>query len=187
PVAAALTAQAGSTVGFQAGLAGSSQAGGLTATWWVDGVQVKAVAAAHGQSPAFNYAVTDGLLHKVELKVRDNTRLVLETPVASKVWMVQGVASVPGTPTITALTSSWSAITMTFAAPASTGGSPLTGYASLCTSPGRVNVMASAKASPIVMKRLPIGVTYACTVAASNALGKGPSSAPRSVKTRLFF
>ncbi|RZI81214.1 MAG: hypothetical protein EOP38_20045 [Rubrivivax sp.] len=187
PLESTLTANAGTKLGFQATLAGSNTPGGMTATWLVDGKQVQTGAGLHGQVQNFSYTVADALLHKVELKVRDNTPLTLDAPTASKVWTVQGVATLPGAPTFTALTAGWYSLTLKFTPPTAVPGVTITGYLATCTSPGRATVNASAKASPITLSWLPGGVTYTCTVTAKSAFGNSPPSAPRSAKTLKLF
>ncbi|MDO9235578.1 MAG: M64 family metallopeptidase [Aquabacterium sp.] len=184
PLVALIKAEIGSSVAFRAALAGSNVAGGLTVSWWVDGQQIKTAAAMHGQSQAFRFKITDGLSHKVVLKVRDNTALTLDAPISSKEWAVQGIASVPGAPTISGSTATFWALTLTFTPPAVTGGSPITGYSALCTSPGRSNIVGTSTTSPMTMKALPSGVTYSCTVAAISAAGQGTASAAINIRKR---
>jgi hypothetical protein len=186
PTASALTVNAGTPVAFQATLAGSNTSGGLTATWFVDSKQVQTAATTHGQVQSFSYMVADISPHMVELKVRDNTPLTLDAPTASKAWTVQGIATLPGAPNLTALTAGWYALTLKFTPPA-IGGISITGYLATCTAPGRATVTATTKASPITFSWLPGGVTYSCTVTAKSAFGNGPASAPRSAKTLKLF
>ena len=187
PVNAALTPYLGSTVLFKATLAGSSTAGGLTASWWVDNQQVSTVASQHGQAPTFLYAVANTAPHSVQLRVRDNTALTLTAPTASQSWTVHGLASLPGAPAITDLVAGWYALKIVFAAPTSVPGAVITGYVATCTSPNRATATSSATKSPINMSRLQGGVIYTCSVVAKTALGNGPASAPRSAKTLKLF
>ena len=91
---------------------------------------------------------------------------------------VYTITSVPGAPTITSATPGSGQATIAFTAPASDGGSPITGYRVSCT-PGPV-VSASSATSPITIT-LANGTTYSCVVIATNANGDGPPSAPASV------
>ncbi|MEO8101152.1 MAG: choice-of-anchor D domain-containing protein, partial [Betaproteobacteria bacterium] len=86
---------------------------------------------------------------------------------------IGGPASVPGAPIIGAATPGNGQATISFAAPASDGGSPITGYTATCT-PGPV--VGSGTGSPITVTGLGNGITYTCSVAAANAVGPGPSS-----------
>jgi hypothetical protein len=91
-------------------------------------------------------------------------------------------ATTPVAPTIGSGTPGNGSVTVTFSAPASTGGSPLTGYAATCN-PGAV--MASAAASPILVTGLTNGTAYTCSVTASNAFGSSVASGSTSSVTPL--
>ncbi|MBC7699189.1 M64 family metallopeptidase [Aquabacterium sp.] len=187
PATASVTANVGTPLGFQATVAGSANNGGLTATWLVDQQPVKTVATQHGQWQTFSYTVADSAPHTIEFKVKDNTPLMLDAPTSSKAWAVQGVAVLPGAPTITALTASWYSLKLSFTPPAAVPGAVITGYTSTCTAPSRATAIATASKSPITMSWLQGGVTYTCTVVAKSASGNGPASAPRSAKTLKLF
>jgi hypothetical protein len=93
--------------------------------------------------------------------------------------LVNGVptwlATVPGAPTIGTATAGNAQATVTFTAPVSNGGSPITGY-TVTSSPGGITRTGSA--SPITVTGLTNGTTYTFTVTATNANGTGPASAP---------
>ncbi|RZL01998.1 MAG: hypothetical protein EOP36_09090, partial [Rubrivivax sp.] len=187
PTQAAVTANVGTQVAFQATLAGSANTGGLTATWFVDQQPVQTTATRHGQAQTFHYTVANSTPHTVELKVKDNTPLTLDAPTATRAWTVQGVAVLSGAPTITALTAGLYSLRLSFTPPAAVPGATITGYLSTCTAPNRATVTTSATRSPISVNWLPGGVTYTCTVLAKGAAGPGPASAPRSAKTLKLF
>jgi len=86
-------------------------------------------------------------------------------------------ASFPGAPTGVSATAGNGQATVTFTAPASNGGSPITGY-TVTSNPG--NITASGSGSPITVIGLTNGSTYTFTVTASNAVGPGPISQPPS-------
>ncbi|MBI4772084.1 MAG: chitobiase/beta-hexosaminidase C-terminal domain-containing protein, partial [Chloroflexi bacterium] len=90
--------------------------------------------------------------------------------------LVMTVASslLPGAPTIGAATAGNSDATISFTAP-TTGGGSISSYTATA-SPG--GIKASGTASPITVVGLTNGVSYTFTVAAANASGTGPSSAP---------
>jgi hypothetical protein len=95
-----------------------------------------------------------------------------------------GAGSPPGAPTIGSATAGNGQVVVSFAAPSDDGGSPITGYVVACTpSAGGSATTASGVASPIVVHGLTNGVTYSCTVAASNAAGTGPASASSNAVT----
>lgn len=84
--------------------------------------------------------------------------------------------AVPGAPTAVSAVPHDGRVAMHFAAPASDGGSPVTGYVARC-SDGSTTYEASGNASPLFVEGLVNGVSYACTVSAINALGEGTASA----------
>jgi len=84
-------------------------------------------------------------------------------------------ATVPGPPVITEATPGIAQATIAFTAPASDGGSPITGY-TVTSSPG--GSTASGLSSPLTVSGLRQGQAYTFTVTATNAAGVGPASAP---------
>jgi uncharacterized repeat protein (TIGR01451 family) len=80
----------------------------------------------------------------------------------------------PGAPTIGTATAGNAQASVTFTAPASNGGSAITGYTAT-SSPG--GLTASGAASPLVVTGLTNGTAYTFTVRATNVNGQGPASA----------
>lgn len=80
----------------------------------------------------------------------------------------------PGAPTIGTATAGNAQASVTFTAPGSTGGGPITGYR-VTSTPG--GITATGAGSPITVTGLTNGVAYTFTVAAQNAGGFGPESA----------
>ncbi|MCT8858968.1 beta strand repeat-containing protein, partial [Shewanella xiamenensis] len=89
-------------------------------------------------------------------------------------------AVVPSAPTIGTATAGNAQATVSFSAPAFTGGDAITGY-SLVSTPG--GITASGTSSPITIMGLTNGTSYSFTVAAINSAGTGsPSTASNAVK-----
>ncbi|MFM8236223.1 MAG: fibronectin type III domain-containing protein [Actinomycetota bacterium] len=91
-------------------------------------------------------------------------------------------ATVPGAPTVTAVLKTASGqIRVSFAAPATTGGAPVSAYNAQCTSTnGGTSGSASGGTSPITVVGLTAGKSYTCKVRAVNIIGPGAWS-PGSV------
>lgn len=86
-------------------------------------------------------------------------------------------ATVPGAPAIGAATGGNAQATVTFSAPASNGGSAITGYTVTSNPAGGIDSNAGSTNLSHVMTGLSNGVGYTFTVAATNSNGLGPSSA----------
>lgn len=85
-----------------------------------------------------------------------------------------GAATVPGAPVIGTVTAGDASATVSFTAPASNGGSAITGYTATCTAAG--SLVKSGTASPITVTGLTNGTAYTCSVTATNAVGTGAAS-----------
>jgi FtsP/CotA-like multicopper oxidase with cupredoxin domain len=84
------------------------------------------------------------------------------------------VLAAPSAPAITQATPGNGQVTLTFTAPASNGGTAITGYA-VTVNPGNRTVTGTA--SPITVTGLTNGTAYTFTVAAVNSVGTGLASA----------
>lgn len=82
--------------------------------------------------------------------------------------------TVPGAPTSPIATPRDGRAILDFVAPVSDGGSAITSYAVSCNAGAAT---ASGASAPITLTGLTNGVNYACTVAAVNAAGAGPTAA----------
>jgi hypothetical protein len=78
----------------------------------------------------------------------------------------------PGAPVIGTGTPGNNQAVIAFTAPGNTGGTAITGFAASCTPSGS----GTGTVSPIVVSGLTNGVTYTCSVRATNSVGTGPVS-----------
>ncbi|MCU1551315.1 MAG: hypothetical protein JWR36_1875 [Glaciihabitans sp.] len=89
-------------------------------------------------------------------------------------------AQVPGAPSGVVATVGNRTATVSFVAPASNGGSPITKY-TVTSSPGGLSVFGPS--SPLVVSGLTNGTAYTFTVTATNTIGTGAPSAPSAAVT----
>ncbi|GAB1118350.1 MAG: hypothetical protein WAqBPW_11430 [Shewanella algae] len=89
-------------------------------------------------------------------------------------------AVVPGAPTSVSAVASDASATVSFSAPASTGGAAISSY-TVTSSPG--GITASGAGSPLTVSGLSNGTDYSFTVSASNTAGTGPASSPSNTVT----
>ncbi|MCT8980629.1 Ig-like domain-containing protein [Shewanella algae] len=89
-------------------------------------------------------------------------------------------AVVPGAPTSVNAVASDASATVSFSAPASTGGAAISGY-TVTSSPG--GITASGAGSPLTVSGLSNGTDYSFTVSANNTAGTGPASSPSNTVT----
>jgi hypothetical protein len=91
-----------------------------------------------------------------------------------------GNTTPPGAPTKVTATAGNAQATVSFAPPASNGGSPITGY-TVTSNPGFLTGQGAG--SPLTVTGLTNGTTYAFTVTATNSAGTGPPSGPSTQVT----
>lgn len=89
--------------------------------------------------------------------------------------------SVPDAPEAVSAVPGNGSATISFAPPASNGGSPVTSYLARCSSQSQPERSASGSSSPLLVSGMVNGSVYNCTVTASNAQGTSPASVPVSV------
>jgi hypothetical protein len=87
-------------------------------------------------------------------------------------------ATVPDAPTAVVASAGSGRVTVAFSAPASNGGSAITGYTATCGAQSQAGV-----GSPIVVTGLTNGVAVTCTVIATNGIGNSAASAPSASVT----
>lgn len=95
------------------------------------------------------------------------------TPVSAEYSLV--VPGVPAQPSISSTDYEDGAISL-YATVGDDGGSPITGFTAACRS-GATTVIANSSTSPITLSGLTNGVSYVCSVTATNALGTSVASA----------
>ena len=103
---------------------------------------------------------------------------------SSAVTPTASAASVPGPPTNVVAIAGDQAAMLTWAAPASTGGSPITGY-SFVISPQALSAQIIVSGTSSSVTSLTNGTAYTFTVAAMNAVGTGPASLSSAAVTPM--
>lgn len=137
------------------------------------------------------YATTDGITWSASndgparvpvymLKWYDNSTLLAATH-GRGVWRATVGNLAPGVPTQVTGSIGNSQVTVTFAAPLSDGGSPITGYTVTWSPAGGTDNSAGTTALTHTITGLSNGTAYTFTVKARNALGEGAASAPSAI------
>lgn len=165
---------------------------------FVDNPYNGTIAAAYGNPlggrPGFtrlSYGYTSSRLSLASLAgsaARFRFRIGTDSSTGAMGWLIDDVRiytcftpTAPGAPTgVTAVRGNASA-TVSWSAPASTGGSPITGY-EVTAAPGGATCSTTGALSCAV-SGLTNGTAYTFTVRASNAIGPGPASAPSAPVT----
>ena len=114
------------------------------------------------------------------LKIIAAVALTLLLVGCSAAASIDPVATVPGAPTSPVATSGNTSATIAFTAPASNGGSSVTGFMATCIA-GADTKTGSNPISPVLVIGLTNGISYNCSVRAINAVGIGSPSPTVSV------
>lgn len=93
-------------------------------------------------------------------------------------------AIAPSAPVITSAVGGPGRVTIKFNPPSSSGGAAIVSYTATCAAVGQTNRSTTGTGSPLVVSGLTGGVSYACTLTASNGTYTSAASAPVSAKPR---
>ncbi|MCX7148002.1 MAG: fibronectin type III domain-containing protein [Rhodocyclales bacterium] len=168
-IGAAAAGNAQATVSFSAPTStGGSAITGYTVTSSPGGLTVSGTA-----SPLTVTGLTNGTAYIFTVTAKNAIGTGLPSAASNSVTPTAG-ATVPGAPTIGTASPGNAQAAVSFIAPASTGGSAITGY-TVTASPGALS--ATGTASPLTVTGLTNGTAYTFTVIARNAIGAGFSSA----------
>jgi YVTN family beta-propeller protein len=161
------------TIAFTAASDGGSPITGYTAT-----CNPGAISATGAASPLLVTGLANGTAYACSVTAAN----AIGTSVASATVNVTP-ATVPGAPAIGIFASGDAQATVTITAPASDGGSAITGYTVVSNPAGGIDGDAGTLTTPRVVTGLTNGTAYTFTVTATNAIGTSVASAPSSSVT----
>jgi hypothetical protein len=97
-------------------------------------------------------------------------------PQAGIGFYIDMASVLPGAPTITSFVAESRRATIHFSPPSNTGGSPIALYTATCTASGQTARLATGTVSPLTVINLTGGVTYQCTLTATNSGGSSSTA-----------
>ncbi len=135
-----------------------------------------------------NTAGTVKLNERIKVRQTSSSKVRTMTAIILTIGGIDGsfevtTADLPGAPIITSVTGGNAQATVTFSAPASTGGSGITGYTVTSNTPGGLDTNAETTATTHTITGLANGTAYTFTVTAANAIGTGAASDPSNSVT----
>ncbi|MBF0479138.1 MAG: fibronectin type III domain-containing protein [Candidatus Omnitrophica bacterium] len=133
--------------------------------------------------PIGTYTFAAGQTGFVRIRTTGTTNGIVVAD-AFRFTFVPVVVTVPGAPTAASAVAGNAQATVSFTAPASNGGSVITGYTAT-SNPGGIVGVGTTNAAPIVVTGLTNGTAYTFTVTATNAIGTSAASAPTNSVTPL--
>ena len=122
-------------------------------------------------SPVLVTTLVNGTTYSCSVKARNAAGFSADS---ATVQVTPALVTVPGMPIIGAATPGNGNASIDFSPPLDNGGAAITQYTATCN-PNAVT--GSTNASPATVNGLTNGVTYTCTVTATNSAGTGPGSA----------
>ena len=97
-------------------------------------------------------------------------------PQAGIGFYIDMASVLPGAPTITSFVAESRRATIHFSPPSNTGGSPIALYTATCAASGQTARLATGTVSPLTVINLTGGVTYQCTLTATNSGGSSSAA-----------
>jgi len=95
---------------------------------------------------------------------------------SNPVNVTPAAVTVPGAPIIGVPVEGDASVSLPFSPPLSNGGSAIINYTATCSANGQTTRTGNGTASPIVVSLLTNGVTYDCSITATNSVGTGAAS-----------
>ena len=89
-------------------------------------------------------------------------------PQVMQVFSVATNLTPPSAPSITSIVAGLGRVSINFTQPTSTGGGPIVSFSATCTAPGRTPRTSTGTGSQVVVRGLAGGVSYSCSLTASN-------------------
>jgi len=160
----------------------TSSPGGLTGTTTVGAIVAgTGTIIVSGLTPNQTYTFTLGFAYDY---YSNGSWVGVETSMASNSITTSGGASAPGVPTSVVATSTGKrSATVSFAAPASDGGSAVTSYTATSTPGGITQTLTQATGGTFTFDGLQPGTAYTFAVTATNAIGTSAAATTNSITT----
>ena len=168
------------TVGGSPYTATATASSGLPVTLTIDASAAN-VCAISGSSVTFSAAGTC----VIDANQPGNATYAPAPQVQQSVGVASASPTVPGAPTNVGGTPGNTSVALSWTAPTSTGGSPITGYQIIPIGPGGslTPILTGSSATAYTVTGLTNGTPYTFTVAAINSAGTGPASTASSAVT----